>query len=289
MRATLGYVFPAHVYLSRSALVDLQIYLFKVVVPARRLVSAVTVAGVAASTAAAMRHWFGAPSDPFGQSPLHIALLAALLITAYDFVTYLTHRLQHEVPILWAFHRVHHSAEQLNPLTLKRTHPVAGLIAVVSDAAVVGPIMGAIIYFWTPEVGASAAGLVPLGFGLFALAAGNLRHSHVWLSFGPVFDRLIVSPAMHQIHHSQELRHWDRNYGEVLAVWDWLFGTIYVPRGREEFAFGLSEGRVHQTLSSALLEPFAYAGARIRELARGEGRFYVHHRALTDQSRSPAE
>ena len=78
--------------------------------------------------------------------------------------------------------------------------------------------------------------------------AGNLRHSYIWLSYGPVLSQIFVSPAQHQIHHSIEERHWGRNIGFARAIWDRLFGTLYVPKAHEQFAMGLgdgTEGRYH--------------------------------------------
>jgi sterol desaturase/sphingolipid hydroxylase (fatty acid hydroxylase superfamily) len=70
---------------------------------------------------------------------------------------------------------------------------------------------------------------------------GNLRHSMVWLSYGPL-NHILVSPAMHQIHHSKLAKHFDRNCGWAFSFWDRLFGTIYVPKGRETFPLGLGDG-----------------------------------------------
>src|SRR5690606_34693681 len=96
-------------------------------------------------------------------------------------------------------------------------------------------------------------------FALFHLLGSNLRHSHIWWSFGPTLSRILISPAQHQIHHSKAPQHWNRNYGEVFALWDWLFGTLYVPGPqREPLEFGIAgtEGQEHDTLLKAYLVPF---------------------------------
>ena len=54
----------------------------------------------------------------------------------------------------------------------------------------------------------------------------NLRHSHVWITYGRIMERLLISPAQHQIHHSKNKVHFDRNFGVVLAIWDGMFGTL---------------------------------------------------------------
>ena len=70
---------------------------------------------------------------------------------------------------------------------------------------------------------------------------GNLRHSMVWISYGPL-NHVLVSPAMHQIHHSTLDKHFDLNCGWAFSFWDRMFGTIYVPKEREEFPMGLGDG-----------------------------------------------
>ena len=259
-RAFGRWLLPREIYRHRSTALDLQLTLLLALgKPAKLLLFGLTVAAAGAACAEGLRTFVGPAPVKMGDGPLVLALLVVLLFLATDFATYLVHRISHQVPVLWAFHRVHHSAEVLNPLTLMRKHPVYDLIGRLVDLAILAPLYGLILWFWPEMLGAAVALGVKWGFGLFALIAGNLRHSHVWMDFGR-FERLLVSPAQHQIHHSQAERHWDRNYGEVLAVWDWMFGTLYLPKEREELRFGLAgEDQPHPNLWRSLAEPFAYA------------------------------
>lgn len=254
------WLLPREIWRHRSTVVDIQLSLLMALAkPAKLLLLGLTVAVAGAAAAEGLGALLGPAPVQMGDDPAWLALLVLLLFLASDFATYLVHRLSHQVPMLWAFHRVHHSAEVLNPITLLRKHPVYDLLSRSIDLALLAPLYGIILYFWPPAVGLAVAVGVKWGMGLFALIAGNLRHSHVWLSFGP-FERILVSPAQHQIHHSQAERHWDRNYGEVLAIWDWMFGTLYLPREREELRFGLAgEDQPHPNLWRSLAEPFAYA------------------------------
>jgi sterol desaturase/sphingolipid hydroxylase (fatty acid hydroxylase superfamily) len=92
-------------------------------------------------------------------------------------------------------------------------------------------------------MGASVGPLTLLGVNVFTLAwnlaFSHLRHSHVALSFPRWLSHVLVSPHMHQVHHSVEERHHDRNFATVFALWDWAFGTLYIPRRDERFRFGL--------------------------------------------------
>lgn len=160
---------------------------------------------------------------------------------AYDFGRYLAHWLQHRFDILWQFHKVHHSAEVLTPFTNYRAHPIDLVCMATVPALFIGIAAGIFIWLFKTKIGLfTYLGLHVLIFGYNLI--GNLRHSHVWLSYGPRLSYLLISPAQHQIHHSVEPRHFSKNVGFALAVWDWLFGTIYVPKGEERFAMGLGDG-----------------------------------------------
>jgi len=94
---------------------------------------------------------------------------------------------------------------------------------------------------------------------IFNALASNLRHSHVWLSFGPRLEHILNSPAQHQIHHSDAPRHFHKNFGTNLSIWDWMFGTLYVTSASPEtLRFGTAEQDSHRylTLYSLILMPF---------------------------------
>jgi sterol desaturase/sphingolipid hydroxylase (fatty acid hydroxylase superfamily) len=264
--AYLRQAFPRRVYWSRSFAVDLQVFLFgRLVAPMRWVALVLSVMATAAILADGLAGLFGpARTTPLG--PYETVLLAVLLLLALDFGTYVSHRLSHQVPLLWAFHRLHHSAEELNPLTLERKHPAYSLLSLIIDCIVVAPLQAVILYLFGSEASLAVLTGANLGFVAFAYCAASLRHTHIWLSYGPVLNRVLVSPALHQIHHSKAPRHFNRNYGEVLSIWDWMFGSLYLPREREELEFGLGDEdeQPHPNLGAALLEPFAYAWRTMR-------------------------
>lgn len=271
LRRFMRFLFPASIWRHRSTGIDVQVALFNVLSgPIRRLVFGFSVAGGAALVAAGLTGWWGEPEVQMGGGAAAIALLAFILFLLTDFSTWLLHYLSHRWPFLWAFHRLHHSAEVLNPITVARAHPVYNLLARVLDLLILAPVQGLALYFWPKETGFATALAVSWGYGIFAMLGANLRHSHVWLSFGPL-ERFLVSPAQHQLHHSVAREHWNRNYGEVLAIWDWLFGTLVIAgRKRRKLTFGLAEGEAqpHNNLWQAMIEPFAFAGDVLRRRFR---------------------
>lgn len=168
-----------------------------------------------------------------------LASLAALLVS--DLGLFLSHWLMHRVKLLWLFHEVHHSAEVLTPVTVYRVHPVEALVN-----GLVGSVVGALVaVFYGAASGSEARFLDVYGVNVilmaFFLAGFHLRHSHVWLSFGPALSRVFISPAQHQIHHSKERKHWNKNFGYTFAFWDLLLGTLYVPKARERVEFGIPD------------------------------------------------
>lgn len=162
---------------------------------------------------------FGVQEAPVLWPLVMMTLYTGIFLLIEDFSRYGLHRLMHQVPFLWRFHKTHHSATILTPFTLFRVHPVEMILYYFRGALVFGVVSGVFIYLWGGKVsGWQILGVDAIGF-IFNVAAANLRHSHIWLSFG-VFERWFISPAQHQLHHSNNPMHFNQNYGAILSVWD---------------------------------------------------------------------
>lgn len=200
------------------------------------------------------------PSDGPAQEMSAAWFLAYLVVfaLAWDFAFYATHALRHKIPVLWAFHSVHHTARVLTPMSLYRGHLVELLWVGLALNLATG-LAGAGFLLLVPHrvpLEQLVQGAVVLF--VFNVLGANLRHSHVWLSYGRVLSHLLVSPAMHQIHHSRDPRHVDKNHGSMFAIWDWMFGTLYIPDGYEEIDYGVdpeTDAR-HTTVWALVVEPF---------------------------------
>jgi sterol desaturase/sphingolipid hydroxylase (fatty acid hydroxylase superfamily) len=189
---------------------------------------------------------------------------------AYDFGRFVMHCLLHDVAVLWEFHKIHHSAEVLTPMTTFRAHPVELLLMAWGPVITTGLVL---VAFNAIEPGTISV-YTFLGWHVAFFAfnlVDNLRHSPVWLSYGPTWGRWFVSPAHHQLHHSCEARHFGCNRGFELAVWDRLYGTLYVPAMQpEKFKMGLGDGseeRYHH-LATMYLLPFSTAARELASFAR---------------------
>jgi len=136
----------------------------------------------------------------------------ALIFVLMDFCNWFAHLANHRVQMLWRFHELHHSQEDMSTLTVFRTHPlihVSYLIALVP--AIVLLANGALTTTLLVLYGASVA----------------FAHSNTNLGFGPL-ERIFVSPNFHRIHHQLNGPQ-DVNMGFALTIWDQLFGSAIFP------------------------------------------------------------
>ncbi len=168
-----------------------------------------------------------------------MVLYTCVFFIVEDFSRFFLHLGLHKMPFLWHFHKVHHSATVLTPLTVHRVHPVEMFLYFMRSMVVFGVVSGSFVYlFGTKLGGLQILGVDALGF-LFNLLGANLRHSHIWLSFG-IFERWFISPAQHQIHHSTAAEHANKNFGTCLACWDRWFGSWVTARKQLQLKFGLT-------------------------------------------------
>jgi sterol desaturase/sphingolipid hydroxylase (fatty acid hydroxylase superfamily) len=167
-----------------------------------------------------------------------VITFSLVLFLIEDFSRFFVHWLYHQVPFLWKYHSVHHSATVLTPLTLYRVHSVEYILNNCRGVLVVGVVSGVFMYSFNGAIGFAEILGVNLFNFLFNLAAANLRHSHVWISFG-YLEHIFISPAQHQIHHSREKVHYDKNFGSCLAIWDKVFRSWQTSKNNKVHHFGL--------------------------------------------------
>jgi len=180
------------------------------------------------------------------------------MFLAYEFAYWLDHYLKHTIPVLWEFHRVHHTAETLSPVTVFRVHPIDTLIFYNIAVLIMGITNVAVGYATgVPGHGFTIGGSNVMSLlGIFLL--GHLQHSHVWIAFTGVWGRIFLSPAHHQIHHSTDPAHFGKNLGSSIALFDVLFGTLLAPQQhRQNLVFGVEPGQHSpHTITGGLVTPF---------------------------------
>ncbi len=211
---------------------------------------------------------FGPMTPSALPSPVSNSVVTAMLFLAYELGYWFNHWLSHKVPVLWEFHKVHHSAEVLTPLTNFRVHPVYTWIFANILALSTAIANGLANYAFGETAYQYAFSDTNIILVVFIHTYVHLQHTHVWISFTGVLGRIFVSPAHHQVHHSTSPAHFNRNFGSCLALWDWMFGTLYVPaKQREKLSFGAEQDRhPAHTIRGELFAPFLRAGARVRAM-----------------------
>lgn len=264
-----AWLFPRDVYRNRSFMIDVQLWLFSALLAALGVFS---VLGLAPAITLWLQDALSGDAAPSNTWPP--VLVGLILFVVSDFNTYWVHRVSHEWKRLWPFHAVHHSAEVLNPITVNRKHPVYNALAALSRGVLIGLTQGLLLGLVIGTVDAATVLGANLFYYLFNITGANLRHTHIWLSYGKVLEHVFISPAQHQVHHSINPKHFNKNYGEVLAIWDWIFGSLYVPQGHESLTFGLADGsgrridQIHDSFGEAIMEPFRTAFGRKRRKAQ---------------------
>lgn len=256
------YCFPKEVFLHPSAILDYQNFLPMMliksflIIPITTVISAKVIANVVSNALVyltGLNTVFCISQPQIGH---HIAF-SVFLILVIDFGYFYNHYLRHEIPWLWEFHKVHHTAEVLTPLTLLRHHPLDYVVQVLSVSICAGIATGLWTYLFGDQMQVVYLNGVPFLLFLFYLT-GNFRHSHIWLPFPFWISHIFASPALHYIHHANESKYYDKNYGKILSIWDWMFGTLYVPKQYEKLDLGLSgdEGKSFNSVANFYLKPF---------------------------------
>ena len=266
----LRFLVPAEFYRSNSTLVDVKLFLLGRVLTGfgffRIGITVVVVIGVIHFLATVT----GMPPSTAPQTSFDILIATIVIVVASDFCTYWIHRIHHEHPALWPFHAVHHSAEVMTPITVYRKHPIYDLFGTIFRGVFVGAVQGVLLFAISGSADLLTLGGANVFYVAFYMMGSNLRHSHIWMGFGPVLSYILISPAQHQVHHSRAALHHNKNYGEIFAVWDFMFGTLYVPQGEEKLEFGLADKRgvalpqPHNTLREAVIQPFQASAKAIR-------------------------
>jgi len=186
-----------------------------------------------------------------------IVLMYTISIFVFsDFTRYWLHRFLHTIPFLWEFHKVHHSAKVLTPITFYRVHPVENFLFGLRYSLSIGFVTGIFIYLFGAMIDIYMVLGVNIFIFIFSLFGSNLRHSHVAFSYGKYIEKWLLSPKQHQIHHDK--KHFNKNYGGYIAIWDRVFGSLCLSNSVNVLKFGLRKNQMGEYLSlkDLILRPF---------------------------------
>ena len=158
-------------------------------------------------------------------------VMLVLGVIVLDGATYFAHVLLHKTPILWELHKVHHADDMVDVSTTLRQHPLEAVVRVLF------------------------LGIVAIGFGIPLLVVAVYRlvsslnalieHANIWTPepLDKWVSLLWVTPRMHKIHHSRDVRQTDSNYGNLLALFDRLLGTFTPIVEADSVSYGLDNNR----------------------------------------------
>lgn len=204
------------------------------------------------ASAWAARHGFGLLH--WLDLPAWVGWIAAILFL--DAWTYYWHRINHRIPFLWCFHRVHHSDPHMDVTTANRFH--TGEIVMSSLLRVPLIIL----------LGVSIEQLALYEILMFAV----VQFHHANISISEKWDRVlrlfIVTPYMHKVHHSRWQPETDSNYSSLLSIWDRLFRSFRMTKRPHDLHLGLDEfdAENFQTFPGLLKTPLekrkSHAGKR---------------------------
>jgi sterol desaturase/sphingolipid hydroxylase (fatty acid hydroxylase superfamily) len=140
----------------------------------------------------------------------------AVALLAIDFIQWIIHNLMHHVPWFWEFHKVHHSIEDLDWLGSLRFH----WMEVALYKLIQYPFLALLGFNYH----------ILFILAIASTAIGHFNHSNLRLNLGPL-KYFLNSPEMHEWHHVHPNAGLvNKNFGINLSIWDWLFGTGYLPK-----------------------------------------------------------
>ena len=183
--------------------------------------------------------------------PIPFPLKVMLGVLLLDFSIYLWHLLNHVVPLLWRFHRVHHSDMYMDVSTANRFH--------LGEILLSGLVRISVVYL---------LGIPLLSYLFFEILVNlsiQFHHSSIRVnhSFERVWGMLFVPPYLHRIHHSVKILERDANYGVIMSVWDRMLGTLVTKVDQDQIVTGIGSHRDFEKLGfwRLLLMPFTRASS----------------------------
>ena len=167
-------------------------------------------------------------AEGYGIWPRHWPLVAQILMSLVvaEFAFYWAHRIAHEWRSLWHFHAIHHSVKKLWVMNTGRFHFIDSLKSILPGTAILVALGAPIeVLTWLSAITAYI---------------GILTHCNVEMRFG-VLSSVFNTPELHRWHHSMDLREGNKNYGENIMLWDWIFGTWFNENRRPPSVIGVQE------------------------------------------------
>ncbi|MEM7169148.1 MAG: sterol desaturase family protein [Pseudomonadota bacterium] len=188
--------------------------------------------------------WVSENASGWRPEDWHVSWVLLADILLLDFLIYWWHRANHVIPFLWRFHQVHHLDAFLDTTSALRFHFGEVLLSATARAAII----------WLFDIPWPAIVL----FEALVLMAALFHHSNLRLpsDFERGLSTLIITPALHWVHHHALRRHTDSNYGTIFSFWDPLFGSRSSFQRQMDMTIGVENSGGDQSLLRLVLRPF---------------------------------
>ena len=160
------------------------------------------------------------PIDFFANS-FTILILSILGLLIFDLGTYISHRISHA--FFWEVHEFHHSATEMNILNIRRVSSLERTINGIVDLPFA--LLGVLFVNQAIEQGQWPVFILWTIFGVAGECAGYIGHSSLKLVFPKPISYIFLSPSLHWLHHSDNPKHSNKNFGRIFSIWDRVFGT----------------------------------------------------------------
>ena len=154
---------------------------------------------------------------------MHVFFVVVLTFVTVDFLYYWFHRFSHRIKFLWAMHMNHHSSEEMNFVVSLRQ-------------AWFAPFAKVIFFMPLPLIGFDP--LITVVVGIASTFWGVIGHTQWINKLGPL-EYIFVTPSHHRVHHGSNDQYIDKNFGNLLIIWDKFFGT-FEPEN-EKVIYGIKE------------------------------------------------
>jgi sterol desaturase/sphingolipid hydroxylase (fatty acid hydroxylase superfamily) len=188
---------------------------------------------------AQVQTYFAEGRGPLSGLPFYWQVAFYVIVT--DFLHYWIHRAFHDIK-LWRFHAIHHSATQVDWTTTYRIHPINAILqpASVTVLMMLLGIAPSVMLFTLP----------------FDVLTAAWVHSNLKWNLGPL-KYVIAGPVFHRWHHGLPGDGGDKNFAPTFSLWDYMFGTFYMPEGRIPENFGTDDHHFPEGYFAQLVYPFA--------------------------------
>ncbi len=235
---------------SRDLMTDVQFFFFiPIIAPYLRLVVMLLIVLLLGNFVSQeqVTNYLTKGAGPVGQLPFWTQVV--FYVVGTDFLLYWTHRCFHHV-VLWPFHAVHHSSIDLDWTSTFRTHPInqmlgSGLVSILMVVLGVPP--------------AIMLALVP-----FDTISAAFVHANLNWTLGPL-RYVIATPVFHRWHHTGVNEGGDSNFSSTFAIWDWMFGTFYMPEGQLPQEYGVDDPLFPTSWHGQMIVPFRQFFARLQK------------------------